>query len=117
MYKYHTPAEYDAIIRETEREMDRRAQQQFEADRLEKVKEWMSNPANAKTLAEVRAEFNRIAGAPAQTSPAAQTAPVSAPAAPQRPPTRAELEAARPWLRPAKPSTKLTDPYVGRRIS
>jgi hypothetical protein len=26
--------------------------------------------------------------------------------------SRAELEEARPWLRPAKPSTKLVDPYV-----
>lgn len=44
-------------------------------------------------------------------APTLATRPAAAPK-PSANMSRAALEAARPWLRPAKPSTTLVDPYV-----
>jgi len=66
-YKYHTPAEYDRIIRETEAEIE-------EQSRLDQVRQWAANPANAAQLAHIRSELDRVAPQrqPVQQRPASQ---------------------------------------------
>jgi hypothetical protein len=58
-YKYHSPAEYDRIIRECEVELDQREEQRAEAERLERVRQWAQDPANSQQLAQIRAEMDR----------------------------------------------------------
>lgn len=64
-YKYHTAAEYDRIIRETEAEIE-------EQSRLDQVRAWASEPRNAAQLSHIRAELDRVAPQRAQQRPAAQ---------------------------------------------
>ena len=113
-YKYHTPAEYDQIIRETEAEMDRRLEKQAEADGLAKVAAWAADPANSQQLAKIRAEFDKVAPQRPTQPQAPQRPP--APAAPPTPgyKSRAQLEAEKPWLRDPKPGsfTRIIDPLV-----
>ena len=66
-YKYHTAAEYDRIIRETEAEIEERS-------RLEQVRAWALNPANAAQLAHIRSELDRVAPQRAQQRPAPPSA-------------------------------------------
>ena len=67
-YKYHTPAEYDQIIRETEAQIEERS-------RLEQVRQWIEDPRNAAQLAHIRAEFDRVVPQrQPQQGPAAQPA-------------------------------------------
>jgi hypothetical protein len=119
-YKYHTPAECDQIIRETEAEMDRRLEKQAEADRLAKVATWVADPANSAQLAEFRAEMQRAEDAhrakygpqPPQ-QPQRPATPPQTPSAPAYK-TRAQLEQEKPWLRDPKPGSysRIIDPLV-----
>jgi hypothetical protein len=60
-FKYHTPAEYEQIICECELELDAREAARADQDRLARVQAWAQDPRNAAQLAQIRAEFDRIA--------------------------------------------------------
>lgn len=73
--RYYSESELQRIVSDTELELDRREAQRAEAERLEKVRQWAADPRNAAQLAQIQAEFERVAP-PAQQRP---TAPAAAP--------------------------------------
>jgi hypothetical protein len=68
MYKYHTPAEYHAMIVETEAQIEEKYQ-------LDQLQRWAADPRNAQQLHHIKSELDRVAPQrqPAQR-PAAQPA-------------------------------------------
>jgi hypothetical protein len=76
--KFFSEADLQRLVSDTEAEIMRREERQFEAERLEKVRQWAQDPVNAAQLAQIRTEFDRIA--PAQRQP--QQRPAARPAAP-----------------------------------
>ena len=64
-YKYHTAAEYDAMIRETEAQVE-------EQYRLDQIKHWMSRPENNAQLQHIRRELDRVDPRPTQQRVVAQ---------------------------------------------
>ena len=78
--KYLSESDVQRLIDESERDVDRLAQQQ-------EIDSWIKNPANAQQLAAIRAEFARIDSRRAQPAPTAQqphrsTAPPGSPSNP-----------------------------------
>jgi len=112
--RYYSPEQLERIVRETEQELDRRATQRADADRLEKVRQWAADPSNAQQLASIRAEFDKVAPKrPTQPHAPVHPQASSAPNAPGYK-TRAQLEAERPWLRGPQPGafSRIVDPLV-----
>ncbi len=71
-YKYHTPAEYHQLILETEAEMDRRMEQQLEAQRLAVLQAYVdSHPEEVTNDPLVRA-LRSLPSPGATSAPAAQ---------------------------------------------
>ena len=112
--RYYNESELQRIVADTEAELDRRANQQ----RIDAMIAWVNDPANKHIVdnnpmvQKLRAMSNPV---PAQTQPPAQRiapVPASPSALPSGYKSRQQLEAERPWLRPAKPSTKIIDPYA-----
>lgn len=111
-YRHFTQEQIEQIVADTEREIDELAQKEFETSRLAQLQAYVdAHPQEVANHPLVRALRSIPSAAPAASAPAVQRT-IPAPAPPQRPPTRAELERQKPWLRPAKPSTKLIDPHV-----
>jgi len=110
MYKsrYFSEQELARVLADTDLELDRRATE----ERVARIQTWITDPRNKAVIdanPTVQA-LRRLGPVPATPAPAAPV--LTPPAAPHRPPTRAELEAQRPWLRPAKPNVKIIDPDV-----
>ena len=117
-YKYHTPAEYHQLIVETEREIDRRAEQAAEAQRLAAFEAYVNDPRNANEI-----NNNPVVKALRQTpaspgwGPSPQQRPASQQAQPGRLPTvisgDARFHPSHLKLKPATPQVdSIRDPLV-----
>jgi hypothetical protein len=111
MSKYLTDSEIRQMVSESDAEIDRRAQKRFDAERLIKIQAYIdAHPEEIANDPMVKA---------LRALPMRGASPVTPSALPVgRPPTRAELERAKPWLRPRKPEVQsVIDPYAGPRIN
>lgn len=121
-YKYFTPQEVDAHVREVERQLDEQAAQQANQLRDQQIAAWINDPKNKAAIdADPMVRALRAMPQPGQ-APAQHTVPAKRSAAPApavAPSTgyksRAQLEKERPWLAPRKPElSSIIDPYVKR---
>jgi hypothetical protein len=123
-YRYFTPADVDAHVREVERELDRRAEQETNAAHDAQIAAWIADPRNKAAIdADPMVRALRAMPQPAQptqhNAPAQRNAAQHAPMVPSSGyKSRAQLEKERPWLAPRKPELQsIIDPYAGRRIN
>lgn len=117
-YRYFTPAEVEAHVREVEQELDKRAAQQANELHDQQIAAWIADPKNKAVIdADPMVRALRAMPQPAQDGAAAQRtvapAPAVAPFTGYK--SRAQLEKERPWLAPRKPELEsIIDPYVKR---
>jgi hypothetical protein len=123
-YRYFTPAEVEAHVREVEQELDKRAAQQANQLHDQQIAAWIADPKN-KAVIDADPMVRALRAMPQPAQPAQHGAPAQRIVAPAPAvarstgyKSRAQLEKERPWLAPRKPELQsIIDPYAGRRIN